>query len=323
VINGQNPLGNPNSVVQCNTLSATALLPKQQTVVPVGGLDGLGCLPSDASVAAFLANSLYINADFVWLGFDAVAISATMSAHIAQAVALNNRRKAVVGPKLGVANSLMLSTYGNTTYNSNRVVCIAHDGVGSINPVTGQSTIIDGFYAAAAYAGLKAGCAPQYSGTTWGLAGFNAINQASDLTAALTPAQNDALATSGLLVLAFGPSGAIVVRDAVTTAPQYTNNLLNPFYQFSVLDIDDAVTNALTSAVIPFKGQPAAPLPVQVNQLTAACANGLAALGDTINGVNSLVVSVSPLTGVPQVNLSYITRFPQNRFEIVTSFSYL
>ena len=324
-INGANPLTNPGSIVQVTSVSATALVPAALSTANTlaTGADGLGTTAGDASIAAGLAASLWTHADFLWMGFDAAAIQATVATHLNAAASggTNEFRKAILGPKYGTTFSTMTGSYN--TFNSARIVCIGHDGAYGVNPVSGTSTILDGFFLAAAYCGLKAIGPVEETGTGMAISGFSTLAIPSDKASILQAADLNNLAGSGLLVFEQRPNGALFVRDAVTTAPQITNNAVNPFSQFNIQDIDDAVSNALIGAVSPFKGRPSASLSTQISQLQNACTVSLAALGETINGINSVIVSVDPNTLIPTIAVSYITRYPYLQISIQTSYSFL
>ena len=324
-INGANPLTNPGSIVQVTTVSAAALVPAALSTANslTGGLDGLGTASTDISIDAGLAASLWTHADFLWMGFDAAAIQGKVATHLNAAAGggTNEFRKAILGPKYGTTFATMTSAYNS--FNSARIVCIGHDGAYGVNPVSGTSTILDGFYLAAAYCGLKAIGPVEETGTGMAISGFSTLAIPSDKASILQSSDLNNLAGSGFLVFEQRPNGALFVRDAVTTAPQITNNQVNPFSQFNIQDIDDAVSNALVAAVSPFKGRPSASLSAQISQLQNACTVALAALGSTINGINSVIVSVDPNTLVPTIAVSYITRYPYLQISIQTSYSFL
>lgn len=324
-INGANPINNPGSIVQVTGALGANLPAAAASLQLAGGADGLGTAVGDASVATALANSLAFSADYIWAGFDANAVAATLSAHITAALGANQFRKAIVGPKLGTTFGSLSSSYNNM--NSSRIVCIGHDAAFATNPATGTLTIVDGIYLAAAYAGLKAVGPTEETATGYPITGFSGLALPSDKTSPLSQADLNSLAGAGLLVFEQRASSALLtVRDAITTAP-YTlstnSNAVNPFSQFNVQDIDDAVTLALIGAVSPFKGRPADSLPRLVTQLQAACLSALGRLGSTINGVNSVVVVVDPNTLVYSITCSYITRYPILSISIITQFTYV
>lgn len=325
-INGANPLTNPGSLVQVSNISATALVPAALSATNslLGGIDGLGTLATDVSIDAGLAASLWTHADFLWMGFDAAAIVGKVTAHLnaAQTGGTNEFRKAILGPRYGTTFATLTGSYVGIA-NSSRVVCIGHDGGYGVNPVSGTSTILDGFYLAAAYCGLKAIGPIEETGTGMAISGFSTLAVPSDKASILQSADLNTLAGSGYLVFEQRPNGALFIRDALTTAPQITNNAVNPYSQFNIQDIDDAVSNALVQAVGPFKGRPSASLSAQISQLQNACTVALAALGDAINGINSVIVTVDPNTLVPTIAVSYITRYPYLQISIQTSYSFL
>jgi|GEM_PF-4002508 len=324
-INGANPLNNPGSAVQVTGALGANIPAAVVNQALAGGADGLGTAAGDASVAAALANSLAFSVDYIWAGFDASTISGALSSHITAALSINQFRKAILGPALGTTFASLSTSYNNM--NSSRFVCIGHDGAFAVNPATGTTTIYDGIYLAAAYAGLKAVGPTEETATRFPIAGFSGLAIPSDKTAPLQTTDLNLLAAAGLLVFEQPASSALLlVRDAVSTAP-YTlgtnSNLVNPFYQFNVQDIDDAVSLVTVAAVSPFKGRPSPNLATLTTQLQAAVRAGLARLGSTINGVNSVTVSVDPNTLIYAVTVSYITRFPITTISIVTSFTFI
>lgn len=333
-INGANPLSNPASVIQATfgaiaalpASDPTALAPKQTTtnLQLTAGADGLGTGQGDATVAAQLAASLNFNVDYIVAGFDANLVASTISTHLTAAAGVNQFRKAILGPKLGITFAVLAASYNNM--NSSRVVCIGHDGAYATNPATGGQIILDGYYLAAAYCGLKATGPTEETGTGFAIAGFNGLALPSDKTAPLAQADLNTLGAAGFLVFEQRPTSALLtIRDAITTAPYSAtanSNAVNPFSQFNVQDIDDAVSAALVAAVSPFKGRPPDLLARQITQIQAACISGLGRLGTTINGVNSVVVTIDPATLIYTVNVSYITRYPILQISIVTNYSF-
>ena len=329
-INGANPLTNPGSIIQVTAYAGTAtFLPASisaaiwSTNGGTSGSDGKNTLATDASVTTAMNNSLWTHADFEWYGWDAAQVNSgsALSSHLNSAQStFNEFRTAYVGPAYGTSWTTLTTTY--QTFNSQRIVCIGQDGGYGLNPANGTITILDGFYLAAAACGLKAVGPVAETTTGMAIAGFSTIST-TNAGALLTPTDLNNLGGLGYLVFEQRQSGALYVRDALTTAPYSINNSINPFSQVNVCVIDDAVSNVLVRAVTAFKGRPSSSLTNQIAQIQNACVTALGSLGSTINGINSVVITVDPNTLIPTVNVSYITRYPYLQIAIVTSYSFL
>jgi hypothetical protein len=297
----------------------------------ISGTDGLGANSSDGTIAPLLAASLWAFADYIYAGFDYSAIAPTILTHIQSALLQNQFRKAVLGPKSGVTYGTLTSgTYvsGNT---SDRIVCIGHDSVYTVSPITGNPTIVDGFYAAAAFAGLKAAGPTQETCTKFAIGGFTGVVTPTDLVAStngLTQAQLNLLAGSGLLVFEQTlADGALRIRDSITTAPYAftggsggVNGGINVFSQFSARDIDDAWSNAMVQALTPMLGRVFPSQSILQQAFTLACTSAAAALGNTIGGY-SISVQLSPTTNQPTVVGNYTMPFPVLNITIPTAFT--
>lgn len=342
-INGANRLNNPNSIIQVSAVGTQPLIATAVGAVGAvalgstyvqqltGGTDGLGATASDATIANLLQQSLWAYADYIYAGFDYTAIAPTILAHINNALLQNQFRKAILGPAAGVQFGTMSGGTYTTANSSDRIVCIGHDSLYATNPVTGNSTILDGFYGAAAFAGLKATGPTQETCTKFALAGFSGVATPFDLVAGtnyLSQAQLNTLASSGLLVFEQTlADGALRVRDAITTAPYAftggsngVNGGVNVFSQFSARDIDDAWSNAMVQALTPMLGRVFPSTSLLQQAFTLACTQQAAALGSTIVDY-SISVQLDPNTLQPLVVGNYTMPFPALHITIPTAFT--
>lgn len=325
-VQGPNPEDSPYSTVWAvlNDDTAADVLLHAQTVSFAGGTDGTTAGPTDATIPTLLAQSLYAHVDYIVPLDDAAAMvdaSGALMTHLANAVAQNEYRKVICGPKSGTTFATLTGgSYG--VASSDRVVCVGHDTAYAPSPVNGLSTGYDGFYLAAAYAGLKASGPIEETCDSFALSGFTKLaSPTGNLGLPLTPDQENLLGQNGFLVFDQG-SNVITVRDAITTAPYSINGAINPFYQFSVRDIDDAVSVAVVAALLPFKGRPSVPPTMQAQQMTLALQLALSGLGSTINGINSVSVTYNPNTLSFTANVSYETRYPILQINVVTSYTF-
>lgn len=322
-INGANPLDNGASVVNA-TIGASTNVPAAVTTQAFsGGADGKGTAANDASIATLLGQSLAYPADYIWPGWDLSSVATALSSHVSTAQGLNSFRKVVGGPAYGTAYSSLSSSYA-TAFASQRFANLGHDGLMGLHPATGISTIWDGYYGAAALLGLKAVGPAEETCDGFPLSGFSALPLATGQSSPLTDTQLTALGAAANVTLYHRPGeSALRVRDFITTAPYTINNSINPYYQFNVQDIDDAVASALVAAIEPYKGRPRLSLEAATSALQAAATTAMAGLGTTINGVNSVTVTVDPATLIPTLSVSYVTRYPLTAIQIDTSFTFL
>ena len=333
-IQSANPLTSINSVVTA-TLGTSVTVP----VVVVaqaftGGADGKGTPYTDQTFGVsgsggLLDQSLWTNADYITSGFDGGAHAPVLLAHTTTALAQNQFRKMILGPVAGTlfgTSGLSGTTYLTSGLQTSRLSMMGHDAAYGPHPALGTNYAFDGFYLAAAFAGLKACGGPEQTCVGMSLAGLSSIAMAPDLTAALTVAQQNTLAGVGYLVFEqpYG-NAAMTVRDAITAAPYQspTTGGINPFYQLNVQDIDDTVALNLIRAIQPFKAKPRGSIEEQNGLIQAAAQTGLRLCGAAINGVNTVIVSTDPSTLVTTVAVSYITRYPLLQIVIPTSFSFL
>lgn len=344
-INGANPLNNPNSVVRASVPDNTAGLlgaasglawgSNGGVTVTAGSGDGKGCAYNDSSIATLLAQSMWAHADYVWAGWDAGQVGSSSSAlasHITNAVAANDFRKVILGPVMGTSYDT-LSGGSYPVQSSTRFACVGHDAARAINPITGLLSAYDGYYLAAAIAGLKACGNPAETCDGFTVNGFVDLVQPTRNSGANTPlttAEKNLLASpsptsGGFLVLDTNTNGSgLTVRDFLSTAVYQSNGAINPFSQFSIQDIDDNVSEVVIAAVLPFKGRPAPSvnaLQAQIQTAVTLALNSLVSKG-IINGINSVSVTFDTSTLIPTVNLSYVTRYPILHINIVTSFSF-
>jgi hypothetical protein len=346
-INGANPLNNPASIAQVGSLNNTVSLQATTVSTPgaillntnqyvqrlSGGSDGLGCTPandSNGTIPALLSNSLWTYADYMYAGFDAATIAPALLTHITAALAQNQYRKCILGPQAGTSYGSLSSSYF-TAYQSDRIVLIGHDALYGISPVTGKTTIFDGFYAAAAFAGLKA-CGPtQETCTKYPITGFTGVAIPQDLvgsTGFMSQSQLNALATAGCLVFEQTMADNLLrVRDAITTAPYAftggsngVNGGINVFSQFCARDVDDAWSGAMVRALTPMMGRVFPTVAMLQQSFTAACTAQAAALGSAIGDYN-FQVTLNPSTYQPTVVGNYTLNWPALSIIIPTAFT--
>lgn len=347
-INGANPLNNPNSIIQVSavgsgTLAATVVGSTGAQSVGggnyaqqlTGGTDGLGTTPGggdpNSTIPLLLNESLWTFADYIYAGFDYTAVASAVNTHLTAALAQNQFRKAILGPKAGVSFGTLSGGSYVTANQSDRIVCIGHDALYAISPITGTPTIVDGFYAAAAFAGLKASGPTQETCTKFPVSGFTSVAIPSDLigtTNYLTQANLNSLASAGLLVFEQTLSdGLLRVRDGISTAPYAftggsggVNGGINVFSQFSARDVDDAWSAAMVRALTPMLGRVFPTRSILQQAFTLACTTQAAALGSTISDY-SISVQLDPASLQPLVLGNYVMPFPALHITIPTAFT--
>jgi hypothetical protein len=343
-INGANPLNSPNSIIQVSAVGVgvpvTTVVGSTGAVLISSGLyaqklsggsDGLGTTSSDTSIAFLLNQSLSYAVDYIYAGWDYTTIAPTISNHISAALLQNQFRKAVLGPAAGTTFGTMSGGSYTTANSSDRIVCIGHDSFYINNPITGGQTIVDGFYAAAAFAGLKATGPTQETCTKFPISGFRGVAIPSDLvttTNYLTQANLNLLAQQGLLVFEQTLNDNLLrIRDAITTAPYAftggssgVNGGINVFSQFSARDIDDAWSNAMVQALTPMLGRVFPSKSLLQQAFTLACTSRAAALGSTIVDY-AISVALDPATNQPMVTGNYTMPYPALMIQIPTAFT--
>lgn len=328
-INSNNPLTSAASMVYATLGAGTAYSTiTTQTTTAFGagssggatntlGADGLGT-SSTAVTQTALQQSLWTHADYMLFGWDASAVQTAVLAHVnTDAPSVNELRKAILGPAAGTTFTALSSGY--VTANNDRVWVVGNDNVSGKHPATQTTWQFDGFYLAAAYAGLKATAIVAETCAGMAIAGFSILGPSSGKTSALLPADMNTLATAGFMVFqqsinaSTGTPGAISVRDAITTAPYASttnSSLVNPMYEANMIDIDDLVNSTVVNTVSSYLTRPRATSQATITQLTGLVQAALGGLGGNINGVNYVNVTVDPNTLVVSVNDSYISRFP-------------
>lgn len=327
-INGLNPLTSISSQVTA-TAAASAQAPATtgSPGVFTGGNDGLGAGPSVVTQTA-LQQSLWTHADYMIVGWDAAQVSSAVLAHVAtDAFNQNEYRKAILGPQLGTSyQTLSSGAYGSAGINSSRVVVVGNDNATAPTPGTGAIRQWDGFYLAAAYAGLKArsSTAETCAGTPFPLSWFTILGPSTGIQQSLLPANMLALGQQGLMVFTQpqGTTGGIYVNDAITTAPYSLDGVTkNLYYQFSVQDIDDAWSSMVVAITKTFLQRPsllAAQQTAFISQAVLAAGGGL---GNITNGINGVVTTQDPSTLAITVQSTYKSRPPITTIINQTSFT--
>src|SRR5579885_43764 len=319
-INGQNPLTSATSVVLAATgpvLGAPAVITNQALS---GGLDGKGAASTVVTQTA-LAQALWTNRDYMIVGWDAAQVASAVLAHInTDAVAAGQYKKAILGPAAGTSFSALASGYITAGFQSSRLVVVGNDNATAQHPASKAYIQWDGFYLAAAYAGLKASAPADEPCALRPISGFSQLGPSTGKTSALAPSDVLTLAQQGLMVFTT-QNGQIVVNDAITTAPySLDGSTVNWFYQLSVQDIDDAWSQMVYGISKANLLTPRAGSLVQAGLIQSQIMAGAGALGAIINGVNYVTVQVVPGAAI-NVSSSYQTREPVTDIENFTSFT--
>jgi hypothetical protein len=123
--------------------------------------------------------------------------------------------------------------------NSPRVVLAYPNALEYYNGVLNQTQTVDGFYLAAAYAGVLAKQDPQMPLTHKTIQGFSAIT--SSVLKTLTSTNKDTLAKGGIAIVEPDRAGRLRVRHGLTTA--YAGGVLNR--EISLVRSQDALYNLL------------------------------------------------------------------------------
>lgn len=324
-INGVNLTNNISSYVtaQMGSLSATAPAPVAAGGTQfTGGADGKGVAWGSATIGTngsggLLDQSIDFPVNFVVAGFDAAVCAPALLAHVGASGAASadhdSFRECVLGPALGTPLSALTGGY-TTPFQSSRFACDAHDAWMALHPAKGYVDMVDGFYHAAASAGMKA-AAPFYetcAGRNFFFNLFTDIGLPNGGTGpALSPTDRNNLAGAGLFVSTKDKNtGGIRIREFVTTTPKMNpqTNQVNVFYQLNRQDQDDTVATVVTAALQDFLESPSFLPQAQATLMENAVRDALASLGSGINGVNlvsfTYSISQNQLSGV----VSYIGR---------------
>jgi hypothetical protein len=331
-INATNPLTSLGSVCVATT-GASSVVPAALTNSAFGtGTDGKGAAYNDATIGTsgsggLLDQSLWTPADYIVAGYDANQIGAVLLSHINAALSMNNYRKAVLGPAaLTTFATLTGGSYVTSGLQSSRLVFLGHDALWAPHPATGTLTTWDGFYGAAALAGLKASAPTQETIINYRVGGFNAPAPPTDKAAGLTYSDLNTLAGAGFTVLYSSPQDpALRVRDTLSTAPQTINGTsqVNQFSYWNVQDIDDAVSRATVSALAPFKGRPMDRPAVTAQLMLAAVQRSINQLGPVTNGLNGdgTHFEQDPASGNITGTVSYRTRLGIRQIPVSIGFT--
>lgn len=262
-IQAASPAANPASVVTATLGPSTNVPVAIPTPVPfAAGADGLGATAADptiggaGSTVGLLDQSLAYPLNYLATGFDAAAIAPTILSHLAAAQSVGAFRKAYLGAAAGTTFNTMTTTYLGAGLKNRRVSVVGHDSLLAYNPARQINDIVAGYHGGAAYAGLKASAPIAEAGIGQEVAGISDIVAPPDKSAILVSDTN-LLAGSRLLTFEkVGYAGAVRVRDAQTTVPQYNaNNQFNNDSVTNIPDQDDAFAAGILQAVQAVKGR--------------------------------------------------------------------
>jgi hypothetical protein len=210
----------------------------------------------------------------------------------------------VMNVPINIANSI-----GNSRVSVINVPTINYNpGFNSANGLTTGVIAINGYYAAAAAAGLWASQAPQVPLTHKTLAGF------ANISSQLTSSQETTLQSYGVLVLAQQRDGIIYIRHGLTTN---TSNWLTQ--EISISTVGDYVANNFKQNFINTNliGQPlTSSVMAAVNNLTVHLLNDLKTTGviQGYTGIN-IVQNVNNPTQV-LVSFQYSPTLPLNYISV-------
>lgn len=325
-INGMNPQNAVASVIQASIATGGGVNNPANTVTPVamtGGASTPGTAFNDPSVATALTNSLWTHADYIWAGWDGASIAPAIASHMSTAYAQNEYRRAYLGPQIGTYYTALSTAYASSIANS-RISVVGYDSFTARNPITGSVSGYDGFYLGAIVGGVKALSPAWESCTRFPISGVMQLNQTGVTSLPYTPTQLDALGGAGNVVFRTSKATqSLTIRDMLTTLPVYgANSQINPFSQANCVEIDDMVANAIVQAVEPLLGRPSPTAGQFMGALHTLVSNSLDSLGAAINGINSLIISIDPVTQVPTIQVSYITRYPVTQIVVQTSYTF-
>ena len=305
----QDPL-DPNTLIGVS--AAGGVYPPAAIAAPgtalTGGADGLGALPTDATIATLLAQSMDYDVDFVWPAFDAVAIGATMLAHVAAAYAEYSFRKVVLGPQMGTSYSTLTSTgtpYGSQ-FSNDRISVVGHDIIKAYNPARAINDFYDGFYLAAMVTGLKAAGAGRQTGKGVALKGVQAVLN-TGITSRLLFSQKEALGAARLTAVERAVGGnTLGIRDHLTTAPYNMPDgvSVNPFAYANVRHVDDKVQRVLARAFMNASGQARATDEGTKAAFLGTAEDAMGTVAGEVNGSTAAVTSI-PGSSVPTVTITY------------------
>lgn len=195
---------------------------------------------------------------------------------------------------------------------SERVVITWPNQLTYYNGVQASTTMVDGFYLAAACGGLLAAQAPQMPLTRKSPQGFVGLSAA--VRQALTKTVRDQLSKAGVAVTEVARSGALVVRHGVTT--NFDGGVLTR--EISVVRARDALYNLLQDTLdsAGLVGEPINPqTPVQVKGIIIGALETALASGLFVSYRDVAVRQQVAPTGDPtiiEVRFAYAPSYPLN-----------
>jgi hypothetical protein len=322
-INGANPLTNINSVVTASLGPSYAPPAAVTTQVFSGGLDGQGTAAS-AVTQSLLQSSLWTQADYIVTGWDGATIAPTLLSHFTDGLAQNDFRKAYLGPAIGTSYTTMSASYVSSAIQSSRLVMVGNDNATANHPATGVPVQWDGFYLAAAAAGLKASAPQSETCAGFPIAGFTQIGPSTGLTQQLLASQVTALESQGLTVFV-QPLGTntISMHNVLSTAPYQSpsnSNAVNAFSQASVQDADDGISRIVVGATQPFLLRvPTGNTQQYTKQIENVLTNALGGAATLHNGINQVSVTLDPATLILSPYVSYKARYPTTTIQNTTA----
>lgn len=239
---------------------------------------------------------------------------AQLLAHLDDSVAEGTPRVALVGVASGFAGTTPDLVAAQA--NSRRVVLVWPQQFNYFNPVTNTTTVLDGFYFAAACAGFLANNLPNQGLTQVQIRSFTGIPAAS-LNASPLSSKN-LWSSKGVAVAEVNRSGQLVVRHGVTTNPSNIGNR-----EINIVRCQDALFSLIqiTMEQAQLIGTPITPqTPLTIKGLIQGALETALAT-NTIQDYQNLLVSQQTVpTGDPtviQVTFTYSPTYPLNYITVV------
>jgi hypothetical protein len=321
-INNANPPNLASSVVQPFNLAASPNMPVASSYPFSGGNDGAAISPATgqdpagtiAAQLSQLATGVLGPVDFMTSEYDAFTVLGSIQTFIGQALPYNLFPKAYLGPAASTPYATLAAGY--QTANSDRVLYIGHDSLAGANPVSpGLYGSVDGPYAAAGIAGLKAVTSAEFNLYNLPLAGLGNVPPTDAGTGVyLSASQLNTLAGAGFTVMAYNPQlGRVVIRDLVTTAAQTDQwGQPNRFMWASERDCFDELAKQLVIGLTPLVGSPASSPAQVVAQFQSQALLVMAQFEGRYHNGATVTVNYNVTSNVVTVNVGYSDRPPLN-----------
>lgn len=251
----------------------------------------------------------------LWDGITSLSALGGMLATLNAALLADANNRALRMAIVGFDQSVVAATSDVVTLASvasKRIVLAWPNQLNYYNGYTNSTSTLDGFYLAAAYAGVLARQTPQMPLTRKYLAGFSGIP--TTVQQALTTPNKNTLASAGVTVTEVARNGALIIRHGLTT--NYAGGVLTR--EISLVRAQDSLYNLLEDSL-----QSAGLIGIPIDDNTALSVKSIvsgaletAKSTGVINDYNNLAVrEQNPPSGDPtviEVMFAYKPTWPLN-----------